>query len=191
MVTFTLPEELRSLCLIHPEILYPLLLRQSAAALQDVCATKHQGARLGFTSVLHTWGRQIQHHPHVHLIVPGVAFHPKHHALHHPAKEKFLIHYAPLAERFRSLLHTTLKNEHPDLYQKLTSKQRHVLLPAKTWNVQLQHAGSGRTALRYLGRYVQRSAFAAKRLIGYDKQGRVLLHWTSSSTGKAHASDTD
>ena len=72
-----------------------------------------------------------------------------------------------------------------DLYHKLTPKQRHVLSPAKTWNVQLQHAGSGRTALRYLARYVQRSAFAAKRLIGYDKQGRVLVHWTSSSTGKA------
>lgn len=183
MVTFTLPEELRTLCLTQPEILYPLILRQSAAALQDVCATKHKGARLGFTSVLHTWGRQIQHHPHVHIIVPAVAFHPKHQTLHHPAKDSFLIHYRPLAERFRSRLHATLKNEHPDIYQNLTGIQRHVLSPAKTWNVQLQHAGSGRTALRYLARYVQRSAFAAKRLIGYDKHGNVLLYWTSSSTG--------
>jgi hypothetical protein len=166
------------------EILYPLILRQSAAALQDVCATKHQGARLGFTSVLHTWGRQIQHHPHVHLIVPAVAFHPKHQTLHHPAKDSFLIHYHPLAERFRSRIHSALKNEHPDIYQNLTGIQRHVLSPAKTWNVQLQHAGSGRTALRYLARYVQRSAFAAKRLIGYNKHGNVLLYWTSSSTGK-------
>lgn len=183
MVTFTLPEELRTLCLTQPEILYPLILRQSAAAMQDVCATKHKGARLGFTSVLHTWGRQIQHHPHVHLIVPAVAFHPKHQTLHHPAKDSFLIHYSPLAERFRSRIHSTLKNEHPDIYQNLTGIQRHVLSPAKTWNVQLQHAGSGRTALRYLARYVQRSAFAAKRLIGYDNHGNVLLHWTSSSTG--------
>jgi hypothetical protein len=184
MVTFTLPEELRHLCLIHPEILYPLILRQSAAALQDVCATKTGGAKLGFTSVLHTWGRQIQHHPHVHLIVPAAAFHPKHKTLHRPARETFLIHYRPLAARFRSRMHDTLKNEHPDLYQNLTREQRHVLSPAKTWNVQLQHAGSGRTALRYLARYVQRSAFAAKRLIGYDSQGNVLLRWTSSATGK-------
>jgi Putative transposase len=184
MVTFTLPAELRTLCLIHPQILYPLILRQSAAALQDVTATKHKGARLGFTSVLHTWGRQIQHHPHVHLIVPGAAFHPKHQTLHHPAKDKFLIHYRPVAERFRSRIHSTLKDEHPEIYQKLTPIQRHVLSPAKTWNVQLQHAGSGRTALRYLARYVQRSAFAAKRLIGYDQQGKVLLYWTSSDTGK-------
>lgn len=183
MVTFTLPEELRTLCLTQPEILYPLILRQSAAALQDVCATKYYGARLGSTSVLHTWGRQIQHHPHVHHIVPAVAFHPKHQTLHHPAKDTFLIHYRPLAERFRSRIQSTLKYEHPDIYQKLSPIQRHVLSPAKTWNVQLQHAGSGLTALRYLARYVQRSAFAAKRLIGYDKQGNVLLRWTSSSTG--------
>ena len=184
MVTFTLPEELRSLCLRHPEALYPLLLRQSAAALQDVCATKHHGAKLGFTSVLHTWGRQIQHHPHVHLIVPGVAFHPKLQTLTHPAREKFLIHYQPLAARFRSRLHTALKDDHPELYQNLTPAQRHVLSPAKTWNVQLQHAGSGRTALRYLARYVQRSAFAASRLLGYDAQGNVLLRWTSSATSE-------
>lgn len=184
MVTFTLPAELRTLCLLHPEILYPILLRQSAAALQDVTATKTGGAKLGFTSVLHTWGRQIQHHPHIHLIVPAVAFHPKHQTLHHPAKEEFLIHYQPLAARFRSRVHTALKTEHPGIYQTLTPAQRHVLSPAKTWNVQLQHAGSGRTALRYLARYVQRSAFSAKRLLGYDKQGNVLLRWTSSATGK-------
>jgi len=184
MVTFTLPAELRPLCLLHPEILYPLLLTQSAAALQDVCATKHRGARLGFTSVLHTWGRQIQHHPHVHLIVPAAAFHAKHLSLHRPAKDDFLIHYRPLAGRFRSLIHSHLKNHHPELYQKLTPAQRHVLSPAKTWNVQIQHAGSGRTALRYLARYVRRSAFSAKRLIGYDAHGNVLLRWTDSNTGK-------
>ena len=183
MVTFTLPEELRTLCLLHPDIFYPLILRQSAAALQDITSTKYHGARLGFTSVLHTWGRQIQHHPHVHLIVPGVAFHPKHQSLYHPSKDKFLIHYQPLAERFRSRIHSILKNDHPEIYQILTPVQRYVLTPAKTWNVKLQHVGSGRTALRYLARYVQRSAFAAKRLIGYDPQGNVLLRWTSSSTG--------
>lgn len=184
MVTFTLPQELRTLCLTQPEILYPLILRQSAAALQDICATKHHGARLGFTSVLHTWGRQMQHHPHVHLIVPAVAFHPKHQTLHHPANDSFLIHYHPLAKRFRSLIHSALKNDHPEIYQKLTGIQRYVLSPAKTWNVQLQHAGSGRTALRYLARYVKRSAFNAKRLLAYNSQGQVLLKWTSSSTGK-------
>jgi hypothetical protein len=183
MVTFTLPAELRGLCLRHPQILYPLLLRQSAAAIQDVTATKYKGARLGFTSVLHTWGRQMQHHPHVHLIVPGVALGAGNDTLHHPARDSFLLPFRPLAERFRSLVQSTLKSSHPDIQKTLTREQLHALSSAKTWNVQLQHAGSGRTALRYLARYVQRSAFHAKRLLGYDKHGNVLLRWTSSSTG--------
>ncbi len=185
MLTFTIPRELRSLALSHPKIFYALILRESAAALQDLIATKYHGARGGFISVLHTWGRRIQHHPHIHIIVPAVAFNPDTRSLVHPAKDDFLVHYSPLAARFRSRLHTALKNDHPEIYSQLTPCQRHVLSPAKVWNVQLQHAGTGHTALRYLARYVQRSAFGAKRLLGYDKLGNVRLRWTSSSTGQS------
>ena len=71
MVTFTLPSELRSLCLGHPQVLYDLILRCSAAALRVVVASKLKApnVRIGSTAVLHTWGRQMQHHPHVHRIV--------------------------------------------------------------------------------------------------------------------------
>jgi hypothetical protein len=184
MVTFTLPVELRPLCLARPEVLYDLMLRESAAALQDVIATKHGGARGGFTSVLHTWGRQVQHHPHVHVIVPAVALHPVTGRLVRPAKDDFLVHFRPLAARFRSRLHDSLKNDHPDIYQQLTAAQRRTLSPAKTWNVQFQPVGQGKTALRYLARYVRRSAFSSKRLLGYDAAGDVRLAWTSSADGK-------
>jgi hypothetical protein len=186
MVTFTIPSELRSLCLGHPKVLYDLILRCSAAALRDVVATKSKApeARIGSTAVLHTWGRQMQHHPHAHHIVPALAFDPKSDQLIQPDKATFLIYYAPLAARFRSLLHSALKDEHPDIYQNLSAAQRRALAPTKTWNVQLQHVGRGKTALRYLARYVQRSAFAPSRLLGYDNHGKVLLRWTSSSTGK-------
>ena len=185
LVTFTIPAELRALCLAYPAILYDLLLRVSAAALQDLIATKYHGARAGFISVLYTWGRRIQHHPHLHLIVPAVAFRAGTRTLVHPAKDDFLVHYRPLAERFRSRLHTALKNDHPEIYRQLTALQRHVLSPAKEWNLQLQPAGRGHTALRYLARYVQRSAFSAKRLLGYDQNGHVRLRWTSSATGRS------
>jgi hypothetical protein len=160
------------------------MLRESAAALQDVIATKHGGARGGFTSVLHTWGRQVQHHPHVHVIVPAVALHPVTGRLVRPAKDDFLVHFRPLAARFRSRLHDSLKNDHPDIYQQLTAAQRRTLSPAKTWNVQFQPVGQGKTALRYLARYVRRSAFSSKRLLGYDAAGDVRLAWTSSADGK-------
>jgi hypothetical protein len=129
-------------------------------------------------------GRQIQHHPHIHLIVPAVAFHADTGELIHPATDDFLVHFLPLAARFRSLLHTALQDEHPEINQNLTPAQRHVLSPAKQWNVRLQPAGRGHSALRYLARYVQRSAFGAKRLLGYDQHGNVRVSWTSSDTGR-------
>jgi hypothetical protein len=184
MVTFTLPEELRPLCLARPGILYDLMLRESAAALQDLIATRHGGAKGGFTGVLHTWGRQIQHHPHVHLIVPAVAIHPVTGRLVRPAQDGFLVHFRPLAARFRSRLHHALQHDHPDLYQTLTPSQRQVLSPGKQWNVQLQPVGRGKTAVRYLARYVRRSAFTAKRLLGYDGHRNIRLQWTSSADGK-------
>jgi hypothetical protein len=184
MVTFTLPDELRILCLSHPKELYDLILKESAAALQDIIATKHGGAGGGFTAVLHTWGRQIQHHPHIHLIVPAIALHPLTGKLHRPKQDSFLVHFLPLAARFRSRLHSALKKDHPEIYQTLSGTQRHVLGPGKQWNVQLQHVGKGKTAIRYLARYVRRSAFSAKRLLGRDAKGYIRLHWTSSDTGK-------
>jgi hypothetical protein len=186
MVTFTIPQQLRSLCLGHPKVVYDLMLRCSADTLRDVVATKTKApdARIGSTAVLHTWGRQMQHHPHVHHIVPARAFYQKSDRVIYPDKATFLVHYAPLAARFSSLLYQALKNDHPEIYQNLTRDQRRALAPATTWNVQLQHVGRGKTALRYLARYVQRSAFAPSRLLGYDDAGRVLLRWTDSDTGK-------
>ena len=62
LLTFTIPDKLWPLCKAHPKELYDLLLRESAGALQDVAQTK-LGGRLGFTSVFHSWGRPMQHHP--------------------------------------------------------------------------------------------------------------------------------
>ena len=184
MVTFTIPEELRYLCLGHPAELYNLILRESAGSLKDVIATKTKGGQSGFISVLHTWGRRMQHHPHIHCIVPAIALDPESGELIHPAKDTFLIHYRPLAERFRSRVYSALKDEHPDIFTKLTPEARRSLSPRTRWNVHLQHVGRGKTAIRYLARYVQRSAFSPKRLIGRDNNGNILLRCTDSSSGK-------
>ena len=70
LVTFTVPEELRAVIRAHPKELYAALFRHSAGALADVAFSK-LGVELGFTGVLHTWTRQLIHHPHVHYLVPG------------------------------------------------------------------------------------------------------------------------
>lgn len=186
LITFTIPEQLRPLCKAHPKQLYDLLLRESAAALTDVVSTKFKtaDARLGITTVLHTWGRQIQHHPHVHSIVPAVALDAKKRRLLRPKDTDFLVHFRPLAARYRNRVRLAIKQQHPDIYGTLSADQHRALSPSTTWNVQLQPAGNGATAVRYLARYLQRSAFTAKRLLGYDAKGNIKLQWTESTTGK-------
>lgn len=184
MVTFTLPDTLRYLCLAFPKTLYSLMLKESAAALSDVVGTKYKGGRIGLISVLHTWGRQMQHHPHVHCIVPGVVYDELNCRLKYPKKDNFLVSFRPVAARFRSRIYTALKDDHPEIFAKLSPAARRSLQPKTQWNVDLRHVGKGVTALRYLARYVQRSAFSPKRLIGYNKQGKLALNCTCSNTGR-------
>lgn len=71
-VVFTLPHELSALELGNRELLYGLLFETAAATLLEVAADpKHLGAKIGVLMVLHTWGQQLEHHPHVHCVVPG------------------------------------------------------------------------------------------------------------------------
>lgn len=185
MVTFTIPSQLRSLCKKYPKELYKIIIQSSAQALKDVIATKYNGGESGFTSILHTWGRKLQHHPHIHCIIPALIFKPDltKGSLIKPVKDRFLVHYKPLARRFKSLLYSTLKDRYSDIYKNLTSAQKLSLSPAQEWNVHLQHVGKGKTAIRYLARYVCRSGFTNQRLIGYDSSGKnILLKYTPSGT---------
>jgi hypothetical protein len=71
-VVFTLPHSLSALVLGNRKLLYGLLFDAAAQTLLEVAANpKHLGARVGVLAVLHTWGQQLEHHPHVHCVVPG------------------------------------------------------------------------------------------------------------------------
>jgi hypothetical protein len=64
--------ELSWLALQNKKTIYHLLLRASAATLLQIAADpQHLGAHIGFLSVLHTWGQNLQHHPHVHCVIPA------------------------------------------------------------------------------------------------------------------------
>jgi hypothetical protein len=70
-VVFTIPHQLSWLALQNKKVVYDLLFRASAATLQEIAADpKHLGAEIGFLSVLHTWGQNLQHHPHIHCRDP-------------------------------------------------------------------------------------------------------------------------
>src|SRR5207253_1255897 len=73
----TLPAALNPLALENPRPVYDLLLRSAAATLLEVAADpQHLGAQIGILSVLHTWGQNLQLHPHVHCVVPGGGLSP-------------------------------------------------------------------------------------------------------------------
>ena len=76
-VVFTLPAALGPIALQNPREVYGLLFRAAAETLQQIAADpKHLGAEIGFLAVLHTWGQNLQHHPHVHCVVPGGGLSP-------------------------------------------------------------------------------------------------------------------
>lgn len=71
-VVFTLPSEVADLALGNPQLLYDLLFQTASATLREVAANpRHLGAQVGALMVLHTWGQNLHHHPHVHAVVTG------------------------------------------------------------------------------------------------------------------------
>ena len=71
-VVFTLPSQIADIAFQNKRVIYNLLFKASAEAMQIIAADpEHLGAKIAITSVLHTWGSAMTHHPHVHMIVPG------------------------------------------------------------------------------------------------------------------------
>src|SRR6266508_364735 len=76
-VVFTLPAQISDIAYHNKAVIYDLLFKASAETMLTIAADpEHLGARIGILSVLHTWGSELTHHPHVHMIVPGGGFSP-------------------------------------------------------------------------------------------------------------------
>jgi hypothetical protein len=76
-VVFTLPQAIAPIALQNPRVVYGLLFRAASETLGQLAADpKHLGADIGFLAVLHTWGQNLQHHPHLHGVVPGGGLSP-------------------------------------------------------------------------------------------------------------------
>jgi Putative transposase/Transposase zinc-binding domain len=71
-VVFTLPKQLAALALRNQRLIYALLFRAVSETLMEIAADRHPlGARLGILAVLHTWNQRLEHHPHLHCLVPA------------------------------------------------------------------------------------------------------------------------
>ena len=178
LVTFTVPEALRHFIRSHQQIALDLLFACSARAMQDLASNpKRLGAQLGMLGVLHTWSRTLVYHPHIHYLVPGGGLSPDGRQWI-AARPNYLLPVKALGARCRTLFQFQLQNEHPTLFAQVPSTvwQRH-------WNVDSRPAGSGENALRYLARYVFKTA-TSNRKVQLLPEGKVLWSYRDSKTGK-------
>jgi hypothetical protein len=158
LVTFTLPRELRALAFAHQRVVYGVLMRSAAAALQRLAADpRYVGARLGCLAVLHTWTRAMLYHPHVHLLVTAGGLSPAGTQWIAPKNPAFLVPVEALSVIFRAKVCAGLRRA--GLLDQVPPG-----IWTTPWVVHAQHAGHGQRVLDYLGRYVFRIAIANSRL---------------------------
>ena len=113
-VVFTLPHELSALALQNKRAIYDLLFQTSAATLEEVAADpKHLGAEIGFLSVLHTWGQNLQAHPHVHCVVAAGGLAPNH-TRWISSRQSFFLPVKVLGRVFRGKFAAALKTAFRD-----------------------------------------------------------------------------
>jgi hypothetical protein len=187
-VVFTLPEPIAALAWQNRRVLYDILFRTSAETLRTIAADpKHLGAAIGFITLLHTWGQNLQHHPHVHCVVPGGGIAPdgEHWITCRPG---FFLPVRVLSRLFRRLflaqLHHAFDTGALHFYgqlEPLADVQAFAafLAPAAQaeWVVYAKPPfGDARHVLDYLGRYTHRVAISNNRLVSFD-DAHVTFRW--------------
>lgn len=176
-VVFTLPAEIADIAYQNKAVIYDLLFKASAQALLTIAVDpRHLGARPGITSVLHTWGSAMAHHPHIHMIVPGGGLSPDGQRWV-SCKPGFFLPVRVLSRLFRRLLLDKLLAAHHQ--GRLSFFGNHTgLADAKAftawiaplrkaeWVVYAKRPFAGPEAvLAYLARYTHRVAISNSRLI--------------------------
>jgi hypothetical protein len=185
-VVFTLPAAIADIAYQNKAVIYDILFKASAEALITIAADpKHLGARVGITSVLHTWGSAMTHHPHVHMIVPGggIALDGKRWASCRPG---FFLPVRVLSRLFRRLFLEKLTAAHNQLqffgnHAALADAPAFAtyLAPLRKteWVVYAKRPfGGPQAVLAYLSRYTHRVAISNSRLIALDDNG-VMFRW--------------
>lgn len=185
---FTLPTPVAAIAQQNPRVVYNLLFRVVSETLQTIARDpKHLGANIGFIAVLHTWGQTLQHHPHLHCIIPGgglsadqdrwVACRPG-----------FFLAVQVLSRLYRRLflegLQQAYKKGQLQFFKSLASLKDQqafddYLEPARKveWNVYTKPPFAGpQQVLDYLGRYTHRVAISNNRLESIDNS-KVAFRW--------------
>jgi len=163
MLTFTVPEPLRAFLRAHQRIGYGALFEASAGAIKKLAADpKYIGADTpGFFGVLHTWGRQLHYHPHIHYLVPGGALASEDRQWH-PSSPGFYLPVRALSPIFRAKFRDAM--DEAGLLAQIPLEVWNI-----DWNVNCQAVGSGEASLRYLSHYVFKVAISDSRILSVDE----------------------
>jgi hypothetical protein len=193
-VVFTLPGLLAPLALQNPVVVYNLLFQAVAATLLEVAANpRRMGARLGFLTVLHTWGQNLMHHPHIHCVVPAGGLSPDG-ASWVAGRAGFFLPVRVLSRVFRgkfiSLLKAALGRGELEFHGSLKPLAAPAAMErlldrsvASEWVVYAKPPfGGPEQVLKYLARYTHRVAISNSRLLRLE-DGKVTFRWKDYAHG--------
>jgi putative transposase/transposase-like zinc-binding protein len=193
-VVFTLPDLLAPLALQNPHIVYSLLFRAASQTLLQVAATpRHLGARLGFLAILHTWGQNLLHHPHLHCVVPAGGLAPDG-SRWISCRPGFFLPVRVLSRLFRGKFLALLEEaeragklqfhgqlhelRQPHAFRLLCAQAR-----AREWVVYAKPPfGGPDCVLKYLARYTHRIAISNHRILSVS-QDQVRFTWKDYKHG--------
>ncbi len=187
-LVFTLPAEIARIAYWNKRAVYGLLFRVSAKTVTTIADDpKRMGARVGMTSVLHTWGSALTHHPHVHMIVPGGGL-SKDGNRWVACKPGFFLHVRVLSRLFRRLFIEGLLALHCEgelnffgdlagLSEPQAFAAYLTPLRKNEWVVYAKPPFGGPEAvLAYLSRYTHRVAISNSRIVSADAT-TVAFRW--------------
>lgn len=187
-VVFTVPEQIAPIAYQNKKVVYGILFRATAEALRTIAADpKHLGAEIGFFAVLHSWGSNLLHHPHLHCVVPGGGLSPDG-TRWISCRPGFFLPVRVLSRLFRRLfLNYLIKAFDAGKLQFFSSLQplhdrraflRHLATTRATeWVVYAKRPFAGpEQVLDYVGRYTHRVAISNNRLLDID-HGKITFHY--------------
>lgn len=193
-VVFTLPDAIHSLALQNQRVVYSILFKAASKTLLELAADpKFLGAKIGFTSLLHTWSQNLMHHPHIHCIVPGGGLSTK--AFEWiSSKRDFFIPIRVLSRVYRGKFLAFIKqaykeNElsfhgqlaslnHEEAFLSLVNSQYD-----KEWVVYCKPPfSSPAQVLEYISHYTHRVAITNNRIVGFHDD-QVTFKWRDYSDG--------
>jgi hypothetical protein len=194
-VVFTLPQVLAPLALQNPRVVYGLLFQAASRTLLEVAANpRHLGAQIGFLAVLHTWGQNLHHHPHVHCVVPAGGLAPDG-SRWVSSSPHFFLPVRVLSRLFRGKFLALLLQAFDDgrlrfhgFIEPLTERSRFLGLVSQArgteWVVYAKRPfGGPATVLKYLARYTHRVAISNHRLQSME-DGAVVFRYKDYARGR-------